>query len=314
MGENSSIEWTHHTFNPVWGCRKIAPPCDHCYAETWAKRLGMPELWQGEYRTFTDRHWLEPLKWNARAEHDGIRRRVFCASMADVFDNGWPAGIRERLWDLIEATRHLDWLLLTKRIGNAKRMLPKLWVPGAPPHVAFGISAGDQAEWARDSGKLFELQASTYFVSFEPLLGPIELAGYWHGCPVHDFEGGFCVQDCGNWNRLSWAIVGGESGHHARPMHPGWVRSLRDQCVARGIAFHFKQWGEWEIASHENGHFGGSMPESGARYTWVGKNGKTYNPSAPDGLDCWAMARVGKKKSGRLLDGRTWDEFPGVAQ
>jgi protein gp37 len=314
VGERSAIEWTDHTFNPVWGCMKIAPPCDHCYAQVWATRLGMPELWQGKYRTFTDAHWLEPLKWNSQAECAGVRRRVFCASMADVFDNGWPEGIRERLWELIEATPYLDWLLLTKRIGNAKRMLPAAWLRNPRPNVWAGATFGSQEELDRDLVKLLEIPAAVYFGSFEPLLGPIVFDGRHSYCPTHDFEGGFCIGPCSDRRRLDWVIVGGESGHHARPMHPAWVRSLRDQCQASGVAFLFKQWGEWEVASHENGHYGSCMPESGKRYTWVGNNGKTYNPSAPKGLDCWAMAKVGKKKAGRLLDGRTWDEFPRVTQ
>lgn len=130
----TKIEWTAtvlpdgrklpgYTFNPVWGCEEISPACAHCYARAWAKRLGMPELWEGKYRLFGDDHWREPLKWNRQAAHAGVRRRVFCASMADVFDNGWPDGIRERLWALIQDTPHLDYLLLTKRIGNVRKML-----------------------------------------------------------------------------------------------------------------------------------------------------------------------------------------------
>jgi len=106
--------------------------------------------------------------------------------------------------------------------------------------------------------------------------------------------------------QIDWVIVGGESGPHARPMHPQWCRDIRDQCAAAGVPYFFKQWGEWEIDSGRPG----AMPENGSRNTWIGKNGKTYNPSAPHDQDCWAMRRVGKRAAGRLLDGRTHDGMP----
>jgi len=134
MAKNSSIEWTHHTFNPWWGCTKVSPACDHCYAETWAKRVGQA-VWGKESprRFFSDKHWTEPIRWNADAVADGERRRVFCASMADVFEsraelNPW----RIRLWELIEATPMLDWLLLTKRPQNIGKMVP--WEKKWPEH------------------------------------------------------------------------------------------------------------------------------------------------------------------------------------
>ncbi|MFM7332780.1 MAG: DUF5131 family protein, partial [Brachymonas sp.] len=127
MAKDSRIEWTHHTFNPWWGCVKVSAACDHCYAETWAKRLG-EQVWgpSSERRFFSDTHWNEPLKWNREAGEEGVRRRVFCASMADVFENR-PDLIahRMRLLKLIEATPFLDWLLLTKRIHLVKKQLPK---------------------------------------------------------------------------------------------------------------------------------------------------------------------------------------------
>ena len=130
MGERSTIEWTHHTFNPWWGCTKVSPACDNCYAEAWARRFSV--RWgAGQVRRMaSDRTWAEPLKWNAKAERDRVRRRVFCASMADVFDNDGEQleGARTFLWELIEMTPALDWLLLTKRIGNAVRMLPARWL------------------------------------------------------------------------------------------------------------------------------------------------------------------------------------------
>lgn len=320
MGENSKIEWTQHTFNPWVGCSKISPACDHCYAESWAKRAGSPALWQGERRRTTPANWRQPLKWNREAQESGTRPRVFCASLADVFDNAVPDEWRADLFRLIRQTPQLDWLLLTKRIGNAASMIERALIDGhlltsrLPywpwPNVWIGATIANQEEADRDVPKLLATPARVRFLSCEPLLGPIDLRGIWTHCPTHDFAGGFCVKDCGNWRRVDWVIAGGESGGHARPAHPQWFRDLRDQCVAAHVPYLFKQWGEWEIASTENGHHGSVMLATGERYTWIAKNGKTFNPSAPNDQDCWAMAKVGKKKAGRLLDGRTWDQFP----
>src|SRR4051812_16427350 len=145
MGMNSKIEWTHHTFNPWWGCVRISPACKHCYAETWAKRVGMNELWGKEAprRFFTDAHWKEPLKWNREAMLAGERRRVFCASMADVFEDRADLNqTRERLWGLIEATPHLDWLLLTKRIRHVRKLSP--WKGKWPSNIWLGTSTENQ--------------------------------------------------------------------------------------------------------------------------------------------------------------------------
>src|SRR5687767_5634241 len=126
MAKDSRIEWTHHTFNPWWGCVKVSPACAHCYAESWAHRLGA-KLWgrDAPRRFFNDEHWKHPIRWNSEAERAGVRRRVFCASMSDVFEiraelNPW----RAKLWPLIERTPWLDWLLLTKRPQNIQRMAP----------------------------------------------------------------------------------------------------------------------------------------------------------------------------------------------
>src|SRR5690606_14674702 len=126
MAKDSKIEWTHHTFNPWWGCAKVSPACKYCYAETWAKRIGS-HVWgaSAPSRFFTDKHWQDPLRWDAEAAERGERRRVFCASMADVFERRKELNEpRERLWKLIEETPHLDWLLLTKRPQNIALMAP----------------------------------------------------------------------------------------------------------------------------------------------------------------------------------------------
>jgi protein gp37 len=131
MGENSAISWTHHTFNPWVGCSKISPACEHCYAESWAKRAGFPGLWSdGERRRTSAANWAAPLKWNRMAAEAGTRARVFCASLADVFDNVVPEGWRADLFRVIRQTPNLDWLLLTKRIGNAATMIDRALVDG----------------------------------------------------------------------------------------------------------------------------------------------------------------------------------------
>jgi protein gp37 len=215
MGEQTAISWCDHTFNAWWGCTKVSPGCDHCYAETWAKRFAV-EWGHGQARRFFGaKHWREPLRWNARTVRDGIRRRVFCASMADVFDNEVGQEHREQLWALIRATPALDWLVLTKRIGNVPAMLPADWGGVGYANVWLGATIVNQAEADRDVPKLLAVPARVRFLSCEPLLGRIELPS-------------------SNPPRVHWVIVGGESGPRARPMHPDWARSLRDQCVAAG--------------------------------------------------------------------------------
>lgn len=232
MAKNSSIEWTHHTFNPWWGCAKVSPACDHCYAEAWAKRVG-EGVWgrNSDRRFFGDKHWSEPLKWNQEAKSAGQRRRVFCASMADVFEQRRDLDPeREKLWQLIQETPWLDWLLLTKRIESAWDTVP--WDSVWPHNVWIGTTVENQ-HWAmRRIAHLVRMPAARRFLSCEPLLGPLDLAP-WIGVGLFPVD---------------WVIAGGESGAKARPMNPTWARNLRDQCQSAGIAFLFKQWGHWAPA------------------------------------------------------------------
>lgn len=221
MGETSAIEWTDATFNPWWGCTRISPACDGCYADTWALRLGM-KLWDnGQYRTFGPKHWAEPLKWNARAKREGKRLRVFCASMADVFDKDAPESERQKLWELIEATPHLNWLLLTKRVGNVLRMIPVRWRQQLPKNVWLGISVVTMAEVVRDVPKLQAIPAYIRFLSMEPLIEDVWMEHYLDG--------------------IHWVIVGGESGRKPRPMLPAWADNIRLDCEIVGVSFFFKQ-------------------------------------------------------------------------
>lgn len=313
MSEHSNIEWTRSTFNPWWGCTKVGPGCDHCYAEGVGARFGTQWGSGAERRVFGDKYWNEPLRWEKKAVAEQTKDpkatwRVFCSSMADVFDNEAPAGQRERLWVLIEATPHLTWLLLTKRIGNAKKMLPAAWLePGSwPKNVRLGITVVNQEEADRDIEKLLELGCPN-FLSIEPLLGHIDLSRHlWVG------EEGSLDFAYTPRQMLHWVIVGGESGNGARPMHPDWVRSLRDQCAAVGLPFLFKQWGEWTPGENLTSEVTGYRSHA----NWFDNEwvfGETNMDDPEDGwMDEPDLYRVGKKYAGRLLDGVQHDGYPEV--
>ena len=263
MARDSAIEWTVHTFNPWWGCTKVSPACDHCYAEVWARRTGH-RVWgvDAPRRQLSTNYWNQPLRWDRDAALFGRRARVFCASMADVFEwNRSLDSLRERLWALVERTPNLDWLLLTKRPHLARRLAP--WANSWPPNVWLGATVENQRLADGRIPFLLDVPCQYRFLSSEPLLGPVDLSEYIHG--------------------LHWIIAGGESGGRARPTHPDWVRGLRDQCVTAGVAFHFKQWGNWYPQEAYRAGHEGPIP---------------------------SFVRMSKKGAGRLLDGRTWDELP----
>lgn len=226
MGKETGIEWTDHTFNPWWGCSRVSPGCDHCYAETLAKRFGLGWGRESPRRFFGESHWREPLNWHRAAVAEMRRRRVFCASMADVFENQ-PDLQRERarLLALIDDTPSLEWLLLTKRPHLIEAMYRR---PRVAPNVSLGTSVESPAEAYRidQLRRAGERRGGLLFLSLEPLLGPVDLRGHL------------------GRDRVSWVIVGGESGGGAREVNADWVRSLRDQCGEAGVAFFFKQWGD----------------------------------------------------------------------
>ncbi len=240
MGVKTEIAWTDSTFNPWWGCQRVSPGCEHCYAEAFAKRTGKAE-WgpTAERWLFGDKHWAEPLKWNAAALKAGRRHRVFCASMADVFEDRRDlAAQRERLWALIEATPALDWQLLTKRPQNMTRLAPSRWSEAWPSNVWAGTSTEDQGRADERIHVLRRVPCETLFISAEPLLGPIHT----------------------NLSFVSWAIVGGESGPGARPCDLDWVRALVDDCRRWGTAAFVKQLGDssvWPLAEAALGVFRG---------------------------------------------------------
>ena len=273
MAQNSKIEWTDHTFNPWWGCTKVSPACDHCYAETWARRVGLDVWSNGKPRRFlSDAYWQQPYRWNKAASLGNERARVFCASMSDVFE--WKKELtpwRHKLWELIEETPHLDWLLLTKRPHLIARLTP--WNDKWPRNIWLGVTVENQ-KWAEKRLPYLEnIPANIRFLSCEPLLGEIDLCNWLEQSVIH------------------WVIAGGESGYKARPSNPEWFMSLRDQCIAHNTPFHFKQWGDWAPVETVAGNI---LPRS----------------FLDDEMFPTKIGRFGKKTSGRLLDGRTWDELP----
>lgn len=249
MGANSKISWTDHTFNPVWGCTKIGPGCDHCYAESFDRRVGGDHWGAGKpRREFGDKHWNEPLKWNAAAEKLGVPAKVFCASFADFLDNEWPEGVRTRMWKLIKATPWLRWIMVTKRIGNFEAMKPEDWGDGYP-NVWLLITVVNQAEADRDIPKLLKVPAIVRGLSVEPQLEKIDLeypTGLFPNGPQMCCSGHECgcqgkpIDPPLVWH-LNWVITGAESGAGARPYDENWARALRDDCAASGVAFFYKQ-------------------------------------------------------------------------
>jgi len=210
MGEVTAISWTDHTFNPWWGCTRVSPGCVNCYAETFDKRVGGDHWGPGKpRRTFGDKHWREPLKWSGR---------VFCASMADVFDDEAPEGQRERLWDLIRSTPNLTWQLLTKRPRGYARYLPADLMNST--RIWKGFTAEDQAHFDERWAVMWELPGIKW-VSYEPALGHITFIR-WAPKPV-------------------WVVYGGESGNNRRPDLEQWARDMRDECEIYNIAFFMKQ-------------------------------------------------------------------------
>ena len=307
--KDSKIEWTDHTFNPWIGCTRVSPGCQHCYAETMMADRYKKVQWgpQGQrVRTSID-YWNQPARWNRAAEAAGERRRVFVASLADVFEDKPDQRAEMDEWrDMLFHFPHLysdlDWLFLTKRPENVMSMVHPLWLErGFPPNVWIGTSVENQKYADERIPELLKIPAAVRFLSVEPMLGPVDLT-----CVMdrtgQDPDGGylnalrgFTFDSDGDYSRrigrhINWVIVGGESGHGARPMDPDWVRSIRDLCQEAGVPFFLKQWGEW-------------TPD--------------YNIGVPTNSaiayhDKQTFYKVGKKKAGRLLDGREWNEFPKV--
>lgn len=391
----TKIEWADFTFNPWMGCTKVSPACAHCYAERDQKVKWGPS---GTRVLTSDANWKKPLKWDREAadrqawhstysSSDPQRPKVFCASLADVFED-WQgpihdnrgavvyrnrfcdewftrlerepsiddhhitmSDVRQRLFDLIDATPNLDWLLLTKRPEN----IPKMWpnalcdyrvcqaVQGVEPkvycphdscdiddgirqsprkNVWLGTSVENQEYADRRIPELLKCRdlSPVLFLSCEPLLGPVDLC---YPGSLYPYGPDYCCSgfECGchglpcdppaylnkAFGGVDWVIAGGESGSDARPSHPDWFRSIRDQCQAANVPFLFKQWGEW-------------VPQRAARHSDLSCDATRQVILRPDGqvtagfleygVDAYIMDRVGKKAAGRVLDGITHDGFP----
>lgn len=248
MGEQTKIEWTDHTFSAWIGCEKISPGCKHCYAsvDTYArvsKSRGLPLWGPGSSRHVTSRsNWRKPIAWNREAERSGIRRRVFCSSLSDVFED--REDLREpraRLWRLIEATPSLDWLLLTKRPEHAVR-LASLAARDADafcwlPNIWLGTTCEDQKHADERLPHLLAVPAAVRFVSYEPALGRVDFRPFFGAGDVA-FKAGRAV---------NWMIVGGESGPGARVFDLEWARTAIAQCKAAGVPAFCKQLGSRPI-------------------------------------------------------------------
>lgn len=314
MSAHTKIEWCDATVNWWAGCTAVSPACDNCYAKRMAGRL-----WGTEWGTGKPRHQfagavaaLQAL--DRKAKRMGQTLRVFHNSLSDFFDNEVSQEWRDQAFQAMADTPNLVHLLLTKRIGNVAGMLPPLvnTFDKVFPNVWIGATVVNQAEADRDIPKLLAVPAAKRFLSMEPLLGPVDLnviqhtAGYGcgpcAGCGsavyIDALNGSsFCAESCDGpmWPAIDWVIAGGESGPNARPMHPDWVRSLRDQCQAAGVAFMFKQWGEW-IPSTQHCAAREANGYAPIREFYMDRSGRQH--------------RIGKKAAGRLLDGREWNGVP----
>jgi len=222
MGDTTGISWTDHTFNPWWGCTKIAPGCDNCYAAALDARTG-GNYWDAkqEPRRTKPNNWRKVLKWNEQAEIENRRHRVFCGSMMDWCDIDAPDGARDELFKLIKATPMLDWQLLTKRATLIKRSLPDDWESGYK-NVWLGVTVENKEYGYPRVDELRNIPAQVRFISGEPLL-----------CDVSDID----------LAGIDWCIIGGESGNGFREMQPEWAGGLLAAARKQDVAVWFKQWG-----------------------------------------------------------------------
>lgn len=280
MGKETNISWCDMTFNPYWGCEKSSPACLNCYAEAWSKRCGFDCFGPGKpARVFGEAHWNEPMKWNRQAEKLNTRYKVFCGSMCDLFQERWDINPeREKLWKMVEETPNLIWMFLTKHPENIDKIIHPRWKSYWPRNVWLGVTAENQEEANWRVPIILQFAVAKTFLSCEPLLGRIDLNAREWLIDKRRFKLTMS-------RYLDWVIVGGESGPGARPMHPDWARSLRDQCVEVGVPFHFKQWGEWAgygQAPAANGSISCAVHEWG---------------------NLMVSMRIGKRRSGHMLDG-----------
>jgi len=350
MAENTKIEWCDHTVNFWWGCTKVSPGCANCYADSLASRFGKDIWGKGKPR---EEHLKnakkEAFKYQRQAVKEGRRLRIFSQSMSDWLDPEVPIEWLLEMLDTVRQTPDLDWLLLSKRPELFKSRLASLaehlfcieedtdlfewihnWVvcADAPRNVWIGTSAEDQDRADERIPELLQIPARVHFLSCEPLLGLLNLK--WIDVPGDDSATLYPLAGkvaCEGMNEpcplqhggIDWVICGGESGTGARPMHPDWARSLRDQCVTAEVPFLFKQWGEYLEFEHESETRKTPVGSERAKYaeamgpnpTWLTFSGQRYDSASNIGEEpARLLHRVGKKAAGRRLDGAEWNQFP----
>lgn len=305
MGDKSLIEWTDATWNPVTGCTRVSEGCRNCYMARTVPRQGLDP-----WKVVLHPNRLEqPLRWQKP-------RRIFVNSLSDLFHEDVPDEFIEQVFGIMASCPRHTFQVLTKR---PKRMYdwmqdrhpwtthpPVVYEESSwpPKNVWLGVSVENQETADERIPLLLQTPAAVRFVSAEPLLGPVDLdQALW----FYDVEAAPNVR--GLLNKLHWVIVGGESGPGARPMHPDWARSIRDQCHATGVPFFFKQWGEWAPGENVQRHTGTVGTASWVNDAWrLGRenlaNEAGHRDDEPD------LYRVGKKAAGSMLDGREWKEWP----
>lgn len=292
------IAYTHFTWSPWWGCTPVSAGCANCYAAEQSNRFSGPEYAKGAPRRAT-KNWNLPRKWNRQAD-DNDRPRVFPSMMDWLDEEINPTWFRGFL-ALLASTPRLNWLLLTKRpelfrhrlIQTAKGLpMADAWLAGNPPENVWIGATVEHELTAWRIPALLEIPARLHWLSVEPMLGHIEFCGakLEYLAPFKDTD-----PMMRRTPRIDWVICGGESGDKARPMHPAWAESLRDECTAAGTPFFFKQWGEFIPISN----VGERGLESYPRHVFDDGQGMGTE-----------VIRVGKKAAGCLLDGREWKEIP----
>jgi protein gp37 len=312
MAESTEISWTDHTLNLWWGCAKVHAGCDHCYAEAFAHRYGH-EIWGPKApRKASKSAFRDVLKFQKKAAADGVVRRVFVGSMMDIFEKPFPlidskgnalpettGHLRTRFFEeVVPQCPNLLFLLLTKRPGNILKYIPEDWKDTPPANVMYGTSVVDQATADDMIPKLLEVPGRR-FLSMEPLIGPVSFRwAKWidrtERKPEWHLEG--------LWG-IDWVIVGGESGHGARPMRPQWAKDIRDQCAETETPFHFKQWGEW-IEHCQAIEMFNAQSRSLPIMARLG-----YRSMQLEGETLW---RFGKHEAGNLLDGKLYQDVPTI--
>lgn len=306
MGEHSHIEWTDHTFNPWWGCMKVSDGCKNCYADTLDNRYHHNNRHWGPNsprKPMSEAYWRQPFKWDEDARKSGIKAKVFCASMADVFEDH-PDVIewRLRLFRVIENTPNLIWQLLTKRPENIRNYVPGKWLLETwPPNVWIGTSVENQSVADERILRLLEVHAKVHFISCEPLLGMLDIAKWLKPVQcqyVDNPREGYSLPP------VNWVICGGESGPKARPMHPDWARLLRDQCKAAGVPYFFKQWGAYLAISQMNENQINEIDT--AALDKLHDRNKINLELDP----YYSLCNMGKHWTGSLLDNVEHKEFP----